>query len=122
MVTGPTPTDGVTRFIADLEEEGHEPTRCGDVVTYNVVPAAGRFAGHEVQTGVGVAELQGWPTAPPHWIHLPNEITFVHTNVDPQECLSGWTRHSREANPWTMDRKPILSWISHVRCVLGQAA
>ncbi|MBC2586915.1 hypothetical protein [Rhodococcus aetherivorans] len=115
------PADGVARFIADLADEGHEPARCGDVVRYRVIPASGRYAGVQLETGVSVCELQGWPTVPPHWIHLPDEVGFAHTNVDVQNCLPGWQRHSRDTGPWRMDRKPILVWIAHVRGVLGQA-
>ena len=97
MTGGPFLTDGVTRFIADLEEEGLKPTRCGDAVRYVVVPAAGRYAGQEVETGVSMSELQGWPTVPPHWIHLPAEVEFAHTNTDTVDCAAGWRRHSREA-------------------------
>jgi hypothetical protein len=121
MADEPSPTDGVTRFIADLDEEGHKPVRCGDSVRYTVVPAAGRHAGAEVRTGVSVSELQGWPTVPPHWIHLPDDVTFAQTNTDTQDCEPGWRRHSRDTGAWNMTRKPILIWISHVRGMLGQA-
>ena len=121
MTVGPTPADGVARFVTDLEEEGHKLVRCGDVVKYYLVPAAGAFAGKEVLSGVSIGELQGWPSVPPHWIHLPIEVHFVSTNSDTQDCPDGWQRHSRDVGPWVMDRKPILTWVSHVRCVIGQA-
>lgn len=121
MTTGPSPSDGVTRFIADLEEEGHQPALCGNVVTYVVVPAAGRYAGQGVRTGVSVSELQGWPMVPPHWIHLPDEVTFTHTNTDTTDCSPGWRRHSRDTGTWTMTRRPIHIWIAHVRGMLSQA-
>ena len=121
MTGGPSPTDGVARFIADLEEEGHKPTRCGDAVRYTVVPAAGRYAGQEVETGVSVSELQGWPTVPPHWIHLPDEVNFTHTNTDtPTARPAGGATPAKPARG-RMTRKPILIWISHVRGMLGQA-
>lgn len=121
MTAAPEPADGVDRFIADLEEEGHAPVRCGEAVRYTVVPAAGRYAGQKVETGVSVSELQGWPSVPPHWIHLREDVAFAQTNIDTQDCEAGWRRHSREAGPWQMTRKPILIWISHVRGMLGQA-
>lgn len=121
MNGGSSSNDGITRFIADLQEEGHKPTRCGGAVRYVVVPAAGRYAGQEVETGLSVSELQGWPTVPPHWIHLPEAVNFTHTNTDTQDCAPGWRRHSREAGPWALTRKPILIWISHVRGMLGLA-
>lgn len=122
MTAGPSPTDGVARFIADLEEEGHQPTRCGDAVTYTVVPATGRLVGTDVRTGVSVSELQAWPMVPPHWIHLPDEVTFNFTNTDTTDCQPGWRRHSRDSGPWDLTRKPIHVWLAHVRGVLGQAA
>lgn len=122
MTSGPTPSDGVSRFIADLEDESCDPVRAGDVVRYSVVPAAGTFAGKNVLTGISVAELQGWPTAPPHWIHLEDQVTFDGPiTTDVQDCPLGWSRHSRDVGPWVMDRKPIHIWLAHVRCVLGQA-
>lgn len=114
-------TFGVDRFVADLEQEGHQPTVCGDVVRYYVVPASGSRAGERIVTGVSTSELQGWPMVPPHWIHLEDSITFAQTNSDAQDCPAGWHRHSRDTGAWDMSRKPIHVWISHVRGVLGQA-
>ena len=105
----------------DLEEEGCSPVRCGDVVRYIVVPAAGRFAGQSVLTGISVSELEGWPAIPPHWVHLQTEVAFANTNHDSQDCSEGWRRHSRDVGQWVMDRAPILTWLSHVRCVVGEA-
>lgn len=120
MAVAPIPMDGVARFIADLAEEGLEPTVRGGVVTHYVVPATGARAGQKIITGVSMSELQGWPMAPPHWVHLEDHITFAQTNADTQECLEGWRRHSRDTGVWDMSRKPIHLWIGHVRCVLGQ--
>jgi hypothetical protein len=122
MCAGPSPADGVERFLADLEEEGLRPARCGNAITYVVVPAAGRLAGTEVATGVSVSEVQSWPMVPPHWIHLPDEVTFAHTNTDTTDCAPGWRRHSRDSGPWNLTRKPIHIWLAHIRGVLGQAA
>ena len=122
MSTGPSSTDGAARFLADLEKEGLRPVRRGDTITYVMVPAAGRFAGTEVATGVSVSEVQSWPMVPPHWIHLPDEVTFTHTNSDTTDCAPGWRRHSRDSGPWNLTRKPIHIWLAHVRGVLGQAA
>lgn len=121
MIATPIPMDGVARFVADLTEEGHEPAVCGDVVRYHLVPAAGVRAGQKVVTGVSTNELQGWPMTPPHWIHLEDEINFAQTNLDTQDCPSGWRRHSRDTGQWDMTRKPVHLWVAHVRGVLGQA-
>ena len=121
MSVDPIPLGGVDRFVADLEAEGHVPTVHGNVVRYYVVPVAGAFAGQQVQTGVSSSELQGWPTAPPHWIHLQNQVTFQSTNIDNQDCPDGWRRHSRDIGTWDMSQKPIHRWMAHVRGVVGQA-
>lgn len=107
--------------MADLAEGGHEPTRHGDVIRYFVVPLTGRFAGKTIETGISVSEIQSWPTVPPHWIHLAEDVQFAATNTDTTDCPPGWRRHSRDTGPWTMDRNPILVWIAHVRGVIGQA-
>jgi hypothetical protein len=121
MTAAPIQLDGVERFVADLQEEGHEPAVWGDVVRYVVVPATGVLAGRKVLTGVSASELQGWPMTPPHWIHLETTVTFDQTNSDIQNCPPGWQRHSRDSGPWDMSRKPIHLWIAHVRGVLGRA-
>lgn len=121
MAAAPRPVQGVAGFIADLEEAGHQPIVCGDVVRYHIVPATGSRAGQDVLTGVSVSELQGWPAAPPHWIHLQADLNIGPTNVDTTGCPTGWRRHSRDTGPWNLTRKPIHIWISHVRGVLGQA-
>lgn len=113
--------NGVTRFVADLDEEGHRPYVDGDVVMYHVVPVAGARAGREIVTGVGAGELQGWSMAPPHWIHLEVGVTFPSTNTDTQSCPPGWRRHSFDTGAWVLNRKPIHLWIAHVRGVLSQA-
>lgn len=122
MITAiPALPTGVALFLADLEEEGHEPTLQGDVIRYTVVPVTGRCAGAKVETGVHVSELQGWPTVPPHWIHLPAEIKFASTNANNVDCAPGWQRHSRDTGQWVLSRRPIHIWIAHVRGTLGQA-
>ena len=57
---------------------------------------------------------------PPHWIHLPDDVQFVSTNTDKNGVLAGWTRHSRDIGQRDLSRKPILTWITHIRGVLGQ--
>jgi hypothetical protein len=117
-----SPRDGVGGFIADLAEEGMPATLEGAVVHYHIVPASGALAGQPVLTGVGADELQVWPAAPPHWIHLPDNIEFATTNVDRNGVIAGWRRHSRDTGIWDTSRRPILSWLAHVRGVLGQVA
>ncbi len=113
---------GVDGFIADLGGQRVEATLTGNIVVYHLTPASGALVGRSVPTGVEVGELQGWPAIPPHWIHLPEEIHFASTNVDRQDVLEGWQRHSRDIGVWDMARRPVLNWIAHVRGVIGQAA
>lgn len=122
MTSLPELSDGVSRFMADLVEEGHEPAHHGAVIRYIVIPVQGPFAGRGIETGVSVSEIHGWPTVPPHWIHLPDEVQFASTNTDTTDCPPGWRRHSRDTGLWTMNRKPILVWLAHLRGVLGEAA
>lgn len=121
MSVAPRPSDGASRFMADLANEGHEPVLDGAVIRYAVVPLGGRFAGEKVETGISVSEVQSWPMVPPHWIHLRDEIQFSATNSDTTDCGPGWRRHSRDTGPWSLDRPAILVWIAHVRGVTGQA-
>jgi len=122
MTAVPVAADGVTRFVTDLEEEGHRPAVHGDVVRYHVVPVAGAQAGQEVITGVGTSELQAWPMAPPHWIHLGEGVALSSsTNTDTQLCPPGWRRHSFDTGAWVLNRKPIHLWVAHVRGVLSLA-
>ncbi|MCO7238192.1 MULTISPECIES: hypothetical protein [unclassified Aeromicrobium] len=116
-----TVTDGADGFVADLHREGLRPERDGDVVYYDLVPVAGAFAGQTVRTGVTVAELAGWPAAPPHWVHLKDDVEFAATNADGQYCPPGWRRHSRDTGQWDTDRPAIHVWLAHVRGVLGEA-
>ena len=111
---------GVVRFAADLDRVGFEPVVVDLTVQYLMTPVSGVLAGRPVLTGVALSELQGWPTVPPHWIHLPQQYGFAHTNADFNECSPGWRRHSRDLGGWVLDRDPILNWLAHVRAVLGQ--
>lgn len=112
---------GLEGFVADLAGEGLEATVEGGVVTYEVVSVGGPWSGQQTATGVSVEELQGWPLAPPHWIHLPEAVAFASTNADRTGTLPGYARHSRDIGQWDLSRRPILSWLAHVRAVVGQA-
>lgn len=114
-------TGGAKRFFDDLTAELHEPVRQGGVIRYSVVPASGPLSGSRVETGVSVGELEGWPAAPPHWIHLPESVQFAHTNCDAQDCPPGWRRHSRDTGQWLLDRPAVHLWIAHVRGMLAMA-
>lgn len=109
---------GPDRFLADLVAGGVAARQEGMVIVYLVMPATGLLAGSEVETAVSVNELQSWPTAVPHWLHFRDAITFPHTNIDTNECLPGWLRHSRDIGQWDTSAPPIRAWPAHVRGVL----
>jgi len=114
------PTTGVDAFVAALEELGAEPAVESALVTYTVTPVTGALAGQTVRTGVSVDEVAPWPTAPPHWIHLPADVAFAATNAggSPRD---GWTSHSRDIPAWGTARVPAAAWLAHVRGVVGEA-
>jgi hypothetical protein len=111
-------TTGVAAFVTALEEFGAEPIVQASLVTYTVTPVAGALAGQAVRTGVTVDEATPWPTAPPHWIHLPADVTFAATNAG-ESPIPGWKAHSRDIPAWGTAQVPVAAWLAHVRGVLG---
>jgi hypothetical protein len=114
--------DGVAGFIADLADFGINAVADGAVVKYEVTAVGGALSGHEVPTAVSASELQPWPAAPPHWIHLPDALRFERTNTDQQEVLPGWRRHSRDIGHWNSAGHPGQRWLAHVRRVMSEIA
>lgn len=108
-------------FTAGLQASGARPQRRGPLIVYTVDVISGPQAGAAIETGVEIAELAGWPVAPPHWIHLPATVVFEHTNSQ-DSAVPGWVRHSRQVFDWGLDPDPGQAWLAHVRGVLGQAA
>lgn len=111
---------GVDAFVLGLERCDREVRLLHGVVTFPVEVLSGVHAGTSVQTGVNTAELRGWPLTPPHWIHLPDEITFARTNTNPSP-IPGWLAHSRDVRWWAATDEPAQAWIAHVRGVLGES-
>lgn len=109
----------VEAFIEQVTRLGLRPRAETGLVLYVVEPVEGARIGTEVETGVAVDELGHWPQVPPHWIHLPAEVTLARTNSRPSS-RPGWLMHSRQIADWGRD-DPAIAWISHVRCVLGEA-
>jgi hypothetical protein len=111
---------GVDAFVAALDSYGAEPEVTSDLVTYTVTPVTGALAGRPVRTGVILGEVAPWPTAPPHWIHVPNHVAFAQTNrgLSP---MPGWASHSRDIKAWGTAATPVAAWLAHVRGVLGGA-
>jgi len=111
---------GEEGFLAGLRRFACSPLKRNGAVVFSVTPVGGRYAGQSVQTGVSVSELTSWPTVPPHWVHLPDSVTFSRTNSRPSP-LAGWRMHSRSLNRWGNAEEPIRAWLAHVRAVLEEA-
>lgn len=120
MTVPTTVSTGIEAFTVALEEYGAEPVSESGLVTYNITPVGGAHAGRTVRTGVTAEELAPWPTAPPHWIHLPEFVAFRATNSGPSP-KAGWTAHSRDIPAWGTAAVPVAAWLAHVRGVLGDA-
>jgi hypothetical protein len=112
---------GARAFIAGLAECGIDATASADLVTLQVTPLYGSRAGEPTPVGVALDELTAWPAVPPHWIHLPDEVTFAHTNAQ-ASTATGWKKHSRQANAWGNAEHPAQAYLGHLRSVLGEAA
>jgi hypothetical protein len=114
------PATGVEAFVAALEDFDAGPLVESGLVVYTVVPVSGGLVGKTVRTGVVLDEVAPWPTTPPHWIHLPEEITFSTTNMSGSP-KPGWRSHSREITGWGTAPSSVAAWLAHVRGVLGGA-
>jgi hypothetical protein len=111
---------GVEAFVGALDEFGAEPVVESALETYIVTPVTGALASRAVRTGVSVDEVAPWPTAPPHWIHLPADVALAATNVGGSP-MDGWVSHSRDIPAWGTAQVPVAAWLAHVRGVLGGA-
>lgn len=109
-LTGPA-----QQFITDMTAVGAPARSDGPRILYDVVAVGGALRGQTVTTGVSVSEVQSWPMVPPHWIHLPESVTFPATNMDDTDCQPGWKRHSRDFSYTDMSVPPALAWLRHVR-------
>lgn len=110
--------DGFVRGLHGLDVLVDADT---DLVIFAVTALAGPLAGQAIPTGVDPAELRGWPTTPPHWVHLPDDIAVEPTNSQ-ASARTGWTKHSRNIIGWGSHPNPAAEWIAHVAAVLVGAA
>lgn len=121
MTDLPPPGSPARRFVDDVNATGAfvraEPGR----LMFEVLAVSGAFAGQMVTTGVSLSEVQNWPQAPPHWVHLPDTVVFETTNSDNTDCPPGWRRHSREFALTDMSVSPAVAWLRHVRGLLSLA-
>ena len=116
--------DRATRaFTEDMAAAGIPVRADGPRLLYTILAVAGSCAGQEVPTGVSVTEVQNWPQIPPHWVHLPDSVTFPtgETNTDETDTLPEWKRHSRDLGPWDMTVPPATAWIRQVRGIVSAA-
>jgi hypothetical protein len=115
-----TPAIGLDAFVAGLDAQGIGAARRENLVVYSLEPVAGARAGTPVETGVEASELSGWPTTPPHWIHVPTDLNIPGSQAS---VLAGWCRYSRP-HPGRIDAapNPAQAWVAHVREFLGHAA
>ena len=110
---------GVEKFIGDMQRLGFDSRVEAGLVVYQIEPVDGARSGTTVETGVNVDELKPWPQVPPHWVHLPTDVVFSHTNSE-ASTKSGWLKHSRELTGWG-DAESAICWASHVRSVVCEA-
>ena len=106
-------------FMDDMAQLGLNPRVEAGLVICRIIPVEGAHAGVAVETGVSTDELTPWPQVPPHWVHLPEDITFSRTNsqASPKQR---WLMHSRHLNGWG-NEPPGRCWAGHVRSVIGEA-
>lgn len=109
------------RFADDMAAVGAPVRAETGRLMYDVIAVGGALAGQTVSAGVSLAEVQNWPQAPPHWVHLPDAVAFEATNSDTTDCPPGWRRHSREFAFTDMSIPPALAWLRHVRGLLSLA-
>lgn len=112
---------GPDAFTDGLTQHGMTWQVIDGVVCFQVLAGTGPLAGILVDTGVAVTELQQWPMVPPHWAHLPADISISPTNASSTETRTGWLRHSRGIRHWGSEADPISAWLAHVRSVLAGA-
>ena len=110
---------GVQGFIVAMAQLGLAPTVEAELIVCCFMPVEGARAGDSVDVGVSIDELAPWPQAPPHWIHLSIDISFLRTNSR-LSSRSGWLMHSRNVTGWG-DAKPAVGWTSHLQAVLSEA-
>jgi hypothetical protein len=120
-MTAAAMTVGTDSFIAGLRRCGIEATVTSSIVVFTVM-AVTRSGTAEVETGVAIPEIDAWPAVPPHWIHLPGSVELANTNINTEETLPGWVRHSRQVVGWGDAEEPAQAWLAHLRSVLLEAA
>jgi hypothetical protein len=113
------PVTGFEAFTAGLAAQGIEAERRGSLLVYRVEPVFGGQAGQPVETALPLDELTGWPTTPPHWIHVHADLNIPAAQ---DSGAAGWSKYSRPyPGRLDADPNPTRAWIAHVREFLGHA-
>lgn len=112
---------GIDAMLKCLVALGAEPVLRHGLLNYTVTPTYGARAGQPVETGVAESEAQLWPATPPHWVHLPADVTIPGTNTQTSPH-PGWVGHSRDIKGWAQETNHGMAWLAHVRSVLAGAA
>ncbi len=113
-------SDGAQAFVAGLRVCGCDYQLRDQIVVFLITPVVGTHVGQPIETGVELNELEGWPMAPPHWVHLPSGIAVGPTNSR-ASTIPGWLKHSRNAPGWGNAEEPAQAWLAHIQSVLGVA-
>ena len=71
---------GHEAFVEHMARLGLRPRVEAGLVIYDLEPVDGARAGMVVDTAVALDELARWPQVPPHWIHLPGDVTLAREN------------------------------------------
>lgn len=113
------------QFVTTLESWGYEVERSHGLVTFPLTVAAGTLAGQTVRAGVHENELECWPMAPPHWIHLPKAalvsiVNGLATNRQ-RSPIAGWSGYSWVFPNWRGTGQPIRALLAHIQDLLGHA-
>jgi hypothetical protein len=103
---------GAQAFMEGLRQCGLQWTISGDVLTFPLAASGGA-----IETGVALCELDAWPMAPPHWVHLPADVPVGQTNAKPSS-IRGWLMHSRNAARWGNAKHAVQAWLAHVHAVV----
>ena len=92
-------SQGAQAFVEGLRQYCLDWKVSGDVLVFPLIPGVGSYDGQAIETGVALPELDAWPMAPPHWVHLPADVFVGPTNSKPSP-INGWLMHSRNAPRW----------------------
>lgn len=112
---------GIDGLIDGLRDRGFDVTREQRVVSWPLEVATGQLAGATVEIGVAESELSAWPGRAPHWIHVPNGLSFTVASPTRSSPRSGWTAYSRGDNAWGRQTDHVQALLAYLQAVLEAA-